>query len=440
MSLVELLSCKLFHNRITWIHIFFFLGDEENRRLKVTIKFLGISVGKFEDIDDSKKTKKIVDYFGAGSSNKVKDNEKQGDENVKYINNNPKKSKEEKEYILHKFFQVSNKPQDDNSKTEQSLETKENNKEFVVQSTLQKQESFFEKFLKKNTVQFPGECHSSELNNDHEIIDPTTPVCDVVNCGEDSNDTEYSTSTINNEINKSIALFEEDPQDVDRICNIRKLLNSTIVTDEMETNTLELLKPKETNKIIEMQSPVIESKSVITVAINKLNNETINKNPDHIDTIECTECGKTININNFDTHADYHLALRLRDEEKQQIRLERKEKSVQKPVNQNEDSKRKKSAEPVTNKLETSSIASFLVKIDDSAPTEICSQCGKRVLLEKLTEHLDFHEARKLSRELNKKPAATEIAGNSVKRKRISSSPTKKRKVPCKSITSFFNR
>ncbi|KAL0893554.1 hypothetical protein ABMA27_013744 [Loxostege sticticalis] len=405
------------------------IKDEEgNRRLKAPIKFLGISVGKFEDNTESKKTKRIVDYFCAGPSKvasaKPKETENQDDKPKPC----DKKSteKEGKEYILRKFFQVSNKAPVEN-KPIRDLSEEKNIKEIVVESPLDKQESFFAKFLNKNTAQFTEEPKSSETVSDI-VIHPPTPVCDVINCGENSNDTEYSGSTINDEINKSVALFEEDPTDIDRVSNMRKLLNSTMIPDVIETNSL----PKNPE---DSQIRNTEDLQEDTAINNKASTS-------KIETFVCSECSKTIEIDKVDMHADYHLALRLRDEERQQVRSERKVTSAPKIVpQQNTDNKSKKpSLDQSNDKNETSSIASFLVKIDDTTPTEKCAECGKRVPLDKFTEHLDFHEAQRLSREINRKPKPTEITGSAVKRKRKSASPVKKPKMPCKSIASFFSR
>ncbi|XP_063821476.1 DNA polymerase eta [Ostrinia nubilalis] len=391
---------------------------EGNRRLKAPIKFLGISVGKFEDNTESKKTKRIVDYFCAGPSKdaaKTKENDKTNDKALT-ADKKPINKNEAKEYILNKFFQITNKTL--NKEPTAHVNKNDDSKEVVVESTLEKQESFFAKFLNKNTTQFT-EDPTPSVTESAKKIHPPTPVCDVINCGDNSNDTAYSGSTINEEINKSVALFEEDPADVDRVSNMRQLLNSTMIPDVMETNE------------------VPDNEESHGDDATDMNTDTEPNNL--IDTITCSECGKTIEMDKFDTHADYHLALRLRDEERHQVRLERKERFAEKTVSQNPESKTKIPVTDQSNdKVEPTSIASFLVKIDNTTPSERCSECGKRVPIEKISEHSDFHEAQRLSRELNKKPNPILITGSAVKRKRKSASPVKKPKVPCKSIASFF--
>ncbi|XP_045491464.1 DNApol-eta [Colias croceus] len=379
--------------------------DEANRKLKAPIKFLGISVGKFED-NDYKKTKKIKDYFSAGTSKGTSDVK----ENIKPIESTTEKTTYDKnaggkEYIIKKFFK-----QEDKLKTNKELT---NTEKPILESSLDKQESFFAKFLNG----------SKEVDAKNKIDRSTTPVCKVVTCGnESSNDTDYSGSTIDDEINKSAAMFEDDPEEVDRVSNMRKLLNSTIVQN------------------VETRGSFHDDED------KNVKNENVPEN--NIETIQCSECGKSITLDMFDTHADYHLALKLRDEERQQFR---KEKERMNPIDKTkkQDEKTKKQDIP---KIEVKSIANFFVKVDDSVPSKMCSECGRKVPVEKFAEHLDFHEAQRLSREINRPVASTNsrelmapVMNNrpetsSAKRKRKSTSPVKKPKVPCKSIDLFFRQ
>lgn len=413
-----------------FIVLFFVIDGESNRRLKAPIKFLGISVGKFEEHADIKKTKKIKDYFGAGTS---KFDSQQPRENIKQNNEmKNRNNKSDKEYIMKKFFQVTDRikkhevkiPKVSNSEEEIPKIEEQNADDKVLESDLNKQESFFARLLSRkidsDTRSLDSDC--SQLTVHQPLPKPTTPICEVLNCGDDSNDTYYSSSTINDEINKSVALFDEDPQEIDRVTDIRKLLNSTMRTErEPDENT-------NTDKDVEPNENIAPSVNIPTNSDIEIN---------------CPECGKSIPVDIVDTHADYHLALKLRDEERQQVRAKIREKKFT-----IQDKKGKPSEVSTSRNDSVSSIASFLVKLDNTIPTEICPECGKRVNIKKLTEHSDFHEAQKLSRELNHRPTQLvstdvnkndNVIGSSVKRKRKSTSPVKKTKMPkCKSIDSFF--
>lgn len=202
-------------------------------------------------------------------------------------------------------------------------------------------------------------------------------------------------------------------------------------TSKVATNTLnEHVKKKKTDETPDKSEQNREHKKHSPKKVS----------PPGVATFECPECRKTIPKIMFETHADYHVALKLRDEDRKQARKE-KERTITKTATntRNENVKKKKTEESVIKNETTSSIASFFVKLDDTVPTESCSECGKKVPLEKLAEHLDFHEAQKLSRELNNRAAPRYLMGSSVKRKRKTVSPVRKPKVPCnKSIDSFF--
>ncbi|KAG6448685.1 DNA polymerase eta [Manduca sexta] len=392
---------------------------EANRKLKAPIKFLGISVGKFEDNCDAKKTKKIKDYFGAGTSkdkvvNKENAPESESEAKPNEVQKKPNKNCD-KDYILKKFFQT-NTVTTENTKSVEPPD-KSVKSDAVFESSLYKQESFFAKMLNgklKQSDQQPG-------NNECDTpAKPTTPVCDVVQCGENSNDTDYSSSTINNEINKSIALFEDDPQDdirVKSISSIRELLKTKVEIDnepETENNDLENPANVRDNTEVDSHANLVEK----------------------IETFDCPECGKKVAIDQFETHSDYHLALKLRDEDRQQMRKD-KVKVNAIPIPPAEDKRKKKKTDEPVIKNDTKSLANFLVKLNDNIVTEMCSECGKKIPVEKFAEHLDFHEAQRLNRQLNKKATPLFIT-SSAKRRKKSESPVKKTKIPCKSIDSFF--
>lgn len=387
---------------------------ESNRRLKAPIEFLGISVGKFQDHTDAKKTRKINDYFSAGSSNLVSEKQSISKKNSKKENG--------KEYILQKFFQPTEKFKDENV-AETSVTSVCNLQ--VVESSLEKQESFFAKILNKKL-------DSDSVSIDSDIIKagkPNTPVCELLNCGEDSVDTECSGSTINMEINKSIALFEDDPKQVDKIDNMRQLLNSTICRE---------------NDLEEESSDITEVHSLHNDDTQENLETGKNTNTAHeTETIDCAECEKKISFTMVDMHADYHLALKLREEERQRLRDEVKgktKKNLPEKLNKNECKDKRKSSRQCSNSKNVS-ITRFFDKLDETLPTETCLECGKIILLEKLSEHLDFHEAQKLNRALNKKPAPYFTPSNASinKRKKKPLLPAKKSKLPnCKSIDSFF--
>lgn len=283
-----------------------------------------------------------------------------------------------------------------------------NSKYGVVESTLDEQESFFAKILNQNMNK---DRRTSNADSEDKCR-PITPHCDVVKCEDETNDSDYSGSTIINEINKSVALFEDDPADVNRLTNIRQLLNSSKVMNE---DKQAVIPGPEMNQVAR-PTPRIE--------------------PTTVEMFECPECNKSIPIVEVEMHSDYHVALKLRDEERQQVRQDKQDRTTVIAKRKSEETKKKKVPEHSSNKNKTiSSIASFLVRIDSNVPTQSCSECSKRIPVDKFTEHLDFHEAQRLNRELNSK-ISPHLNGSGVKRKRVSTSPVKNIK-PCRTNNLF---
>lgn len=329
--------------------------------------------------------------------------------------------KSNKGYMLEKFLKSN-----DNNMTkidELCINSTENKQESIqiaetrILATLDKQESFFTRFLNnaltnKNTTEILSKNKTStEFNEEQERS--KTPLYNIVACGEDSNDTDCSTSTINNEINKSVALFEDDPNETLRVSNMRNLLKTSPTFNE---NNYEGEMDLDRNNIKETE--ITESSK--------------------IETIICPECKQTISFDALDSHSDYHMALNLRNEERE---IMRKEKIKPNQI----DTAQTKSGINQTkqnNLNNTSTITNFLVKFNENVPIETCSECSRKIPVEKLPEHLDFHEAQRLSREINKNnnknPLPELYSENSVKRKRKIVSPVKKSKIPCRSIDSFF--
>lgn len=368
--------------------------NEENRALKAPIKFLGISVGKFEDNSESKKTKNILDYFAVGTSKDVQEKEndkvKQDDDTSKV------KKHKDGDYIMHKFLQssVTQKPGIHENSNSSVLEPPPNN---VANQIIEDKESFFAKYMRRNFNKSP--ILQSNIVQDSRSR-PTTPHIDLEH-GNNSNDTDYSGSTINEEINKSITLFDDDHSDVARVSDMRNLLRSSVKLNEnLNVDNIES----------EMANEQLSETSIV-----------------------CTECGKNILMIDLGTHSDYHLAMSLRNEERQILREQLKKKEVEK-----EQRKTIKTKTEECRLENVSSLSKFVVKLNENIVTQNCSTCNRKIPVDNFPEHLDFHEAQRVSRELNKKhEAPTFDITKSVKRKR-KMSPMKKTKLPCRPIESFF--
>lgn len=164
--------------------------------------------------------------------------------------------------------------------------------------------------------------------------------------------------------------------------------------------------------------------------------------------IECSQCGKMILASEIQVHADAHLAFQLNQEQRAEFQNQLKRThSSHTPV------KKKQKVEPAKSsnkKTETTSIQKFLVKKRETTPepststaTEVekCTECGKRIPIVELFEHMDFHAAKRLHDELMKNETNTtkkSINNNLIsgKNKKANKKGTKNPAV--RNITAFF--
>ncbi|XP_052901398.1 DNA polymerase eta [Anopheles moucheti] len=237
-------------------------------------------------------------------------------------------------------------------------------------------------------------------------------------------------------------------------------------------------------------------------------NETLEKKSDYKDTyaeyyasvpepapltVECPQCRKHFPEHEYQSHQDFHFALSLSQQQRDEFRNDLKSKMAAKSPFP---SKRASKATPSSGAVPASSasssngttanlsIARFLskvspesvrssstdmatahssTKVDDQAENHLkCSECGKLINVESMAEHNDYHVAKRLQQELNRleppssqsivnKPIVASVFGNtasssgssSTKRKRPAiagedaTSPVKQKLKP---LSSYFTK
>ncbi|XP_058468016.1 DNA polymerase eta [Malaya genurostris] len=152
--------------------------------------------------------------------------------------------------------------------------------------------------------------------------------------------------------------------------------------------------------------------------------------------IQCTECKTNIPENEMQSHRDFHLALQLSQKQREDFRNELKQKKILPEV---------KSKTSTTAKL-----TQFLkqqVTGNSITPTERCTECGKFIPCANLSEHTDYHTARKLQFELNQTDMKKIVPigqpcqpSNTIKRKRSKSKEQNPQLSKIKNLTSYFNK
>uniref|UniRef100_A0A182M3F2 DNA polymerase eta n=1 Tax=Anopheles culicifacies TaxID=139723 RepID=A0A182M3F2_9DIPT len=202
-------------------------------------------------------------------------------------------------------------------------------------------------------------------------------------------------------------------------------------------------------------------------------------------TVECPQCRKQIPEHEYQSHQDFHFALSLSQQQRDEFRNDLKSKMASKsPLPNKRPSKASASSSSAVSASSGSSssattanlsITRFLSKVSpesvrsssaDQATTSRntksdeqseshmkCAECGKLISIESMAEHNDYHVAKRLQQELNRleppsqpivnKPFVTVAASSGAKRKRPTiageeiTSPVKQKLKP---LSSYFTK
>lgn len=194
-----------------------------------------------------------------------------------------------------------------------------------------------------------------------------------------------------------------------------------------------------------------------------------------IPTMACTQCQKPVKITEMQTHTDAHLAYQLSQDQRKEFRNQLK--TVTKPAIKSPPSKKSKIVAKSLAPPGISSLDRFLIRKDVSSETEvsvhhadgssclnesttpanapdcteICSECNKPIPISCIVEHMDYHIAKKLQVELQKEAQSADHAARNnndkLNVKKGQSNNQKKRKKsidgfckPHDSVASFFTK
>ncbi|XP_050068688.1 DNA polymerase eta [Anopheles maculipalpis] len=270
----------------------------------------------------------------------------------------------------------------------------------------------------------------------------------------------------------------------------------TRVEDEVKAEISEADKKTEPTLHVAEELVKPEEQLSASALVTEETNETHVKKPDYLETyaeyvyqvpeietqtLECPQCKKQIPEHEYQSHQDFHFALSLSQQQRDEFRNDLKSKiSAKRPSKATSSS----SSAGRSNSANTSSganlsIERFLSRVspesirstnsemvvksgsgedDLSDSLTKCPDCGKLVPLESQTEHDDYHVAKRLQQELNRleptpsqptilnKPvAATVVVGgsSSTKRKRsmiVGGEVTSPVKQKLKPVSSYFTK
>lgn len=345
----------------------FFKKNEEAGFLNYPIKYLGISAGKFLTIE--KKTVTLETMFAkqalkASTSTAPKDGDVCSSTQVL-----PEINKTVKENPLEKMFEK----QSQIFKQKPAIELKPKEKP-----------SFFKHFFTKpndeedlQTVNSDVESEVSKINE--EISNPKE------NLEENSESKALEDWFINDIIEETpdppIYKNEAERKALEKLFEIQSNVTGNESFDlEKEKNTLK--------RLIEMKS----------VSENEKEAE-IGKDKKSGNFAKCDKCGKNVVANDkaIQSHKDYHTALDVSREQREEFRQEVKNKILSPKPNP----PAKKA------KLDTtiSSIKTFFEHRETSENSTVdqqpCEECGRLIDVDKMAEHTDYHFARRIQIEMN---------------------------------------
>ncbi|XP_058060773.1 DNA polymerase eta [Anopheles bellator] len=232
-------------------------------------------------------------------------------------------------------------------------------------------------------------------------------------------------------------------------------------TDQPEQQTT-ASKENETDLRNEPSAETTESHQNYTATYAEFS--TLPPKPASIVTVQCAQCGKQIPEYDYLSHQDFHYALQLSQQQRDEFRSDFKTKlltttSAAKP-SQSAVAIGRRPSLPTSS---TSSIARFLSKVSadgtqtnkcdrddakagsdgESGNSTKCPDCGKLVSQASMSEHLDYHVAKRLQQELNRSEAtipASGAASTTAKRKRQVDEVLTPAKQKLKPVSSYFSK
>lgn len=149
----------------------------------------------------------------------------------------------------------------------------------------------------------------------------------------------------------------------------------------------------------------------------------------------CNECKKSIPISELTSHQDYHFALSLSKNENSPRNTTLKTPPT--PTKNTDSDKKKRTRKRKGADSGGTPLTTFFKKQDDpQGPSEICPECNKKIPVDEVTSHLDYHIAKKIHLELN--PVNSVVKPVVKKVTKTKSSKAKNQATNNKSVISFF--
>lgn len=349
-----------------------FLKSADNDQiLNNPIKFLGLSVGKFE-VQDSKRSNTIQGMFKKTIDIQAKVDEQK--ENESMVSDGPKME----EHIDDELEKIAPKKcatiQEMFKKTAESTVTEDDKKEEPstddtgndsLNQEVAKRPNVGQSFFAKFRISKPAPATEEVGNQPSTSAEPTT-----VDSNDDLN------SFQNEELLEEMA---ENEQILSRMRAPSPVAGTSKAADYTQTYA-EFYRPPSNLEVPKVQ---------------------------------CSQCNKMVNAHEMQVHTDEHFAFQLTQE--QRVEYQSQMKTSTTATETPPAAKKLKKSKSSTTLSTAFSIDKFLVKKDApqhneesiagcsnaiNVETEACSECGKSIPIADILEHMDYHAAKKLHEEL----------------------------------------
>lgn len=157
--------------------------------------------------------------------------------------------------------------------------------------------------------------------------------------------------------------------------------------------------------------------------------------------ITCNMCKQQIPQHEVQEHADFHVALKVSQQQRVDFRSQLKMNVKAQPKKGESQNKANAKSQPASKRShDKCRTLDFFLRKDDTTPIDIetikCPECFKNILITEVSEHQDYHVAKKIQINLNRSDMVS-VSGN--KKRRLSESKdSKSGKV--KPLTQFFSK
>ncbi|KAH8325280.1 hypothetical protein KR067_001542 [Drosophila pandora] len=428
-----------------------FLRAGSDAALNNAIKFLGISAGKFETVSNAQN--KLQEMFANQAAKKRRVS---GDEAVQQPKAQPEtKPKQSEESKMKSFFanylqgakKEEKKPASDEAKNispedapknsffdeyKQKLKavTQAESGTPVTSTPPELKGSFFAKYLQQQ---------KEEKTQDNEAISEDSSelqgLAEELDAIEANNSKDFDEDTIEEPVSTVEAKMYVPEKEV--------LVEPTTskASEISETSTLDV--PQEKQSIAEQ--PLTEEDLKPSTSKRKFDQVDYKETyaefaipelrSDLLPTVKCDQCGAQIpdDVKYLQTHRDHHFAQELSRQLKSEQREERQQCRQKEPPKPTPPKKQKKAAgSGNTTVSQTNSIAKFFSAKPTNepppsdVPMEQCSECKAFIKSVDMPEHLDYHVARNLQRELNQQDLRSRTAA--LEKEKSSPGQSKKQK------------